>query len=495
MFVFGTYASSLARDIAVRFPHGVNIDLSRAFDLMYRMRRYECPPLFRLWKRERSVDVTSAFEQMSINMRVPVPILRKHFDIVGIFKREFPPGTVLSRLDYDTWLDQQNYTDAFGSVIVTDCPERPPTFSSDEDHTEVFFDPSVACISMLQLVESAELSIVLRTREGTFPVKSSRMLAVKWRLKHTPEHPKLQIPVFLESSTITVPISGYYNADTDSEHLYTNIMMTLVTLEMPDGSSVEYVVNPWSRVTRTERIVKKENFVGGEIIDELSSTSVQLLRYTSKIEENIRLCWTALANAPYYTAIPSPWEAISDLCRGVILFGTVRDFKRGFTSLEMPSIERRTCIDLMRATCEYHVAHMAARSIATGSGEQAIGTVTVAYGPVGTHAILYASAVTTIGTRIRMSHIAIVSDNPTEFCEFLRENWKDTWIDETRFLLAASGILRASEPVHLIPIPCTRQYYRDTFTASYVCKSQWRMLGCGCMYCMQRRPAVMAVAS
>jgi hypothetical protein len=158
----------------------------------------------------------------------------------------------------------------------------------------------------------------------------------------------------------------------------------------------------------------------------------------------------------------------------------------------MPSIDRRTCIDLVRATCESHVAHMAARSIATGCGEHTIGTVTVAYGPMGTHAILYVSAVTKIGTRIRMSHLAIISDYPSEFREFLREHWKDTWIDENKFLLAATSILRASGPVHLIPVPCARQYYRDTFTASYISKKQWRLAGCGCEYCMHRRPTIMA---
>lgn len=488
MFVFGTYAYSLARDIAVRFPHGTDIDLSRAFDLMYRMRRYECPPLFRLWKRDHTAQ---PFEEMSRNMRVPVPVLQDHFDIVGVFKRESPPDTVLSRLDYDTWLDQQGYTDAFGGVIKTDCPERPPTFPDGEDHTELFFDPGIACLAMLQLIESGDVHVVLRVPEGTFTVASARLLAVKWRLKNTPEHPKLKIPVFLESSTVTVPISGHYNADVDPENIYMKIILLEVTVETADGSPAVYVVNPWSRVTQTERITRKEDF-RGDVIDELNSSSVQLLRYTSNIEENIRLCWTVLANAPFYTSIPSPWDAISDICRGVILVGTIRDFKCGFTNVEMPQIERRTCIDLVRSTCEYHIAHMAARSVATGAGEHATGTVTVAYGPMGTHAILYASAVTKIGTRIRISHIAIVSDYPSEFREFLHENWKDTWIDETKFLLAASGVLRASGPVHLVPVPCARQYYRDTFTASYVSKTQWRLLGCGCAYCMPRRPAVMS---
>lgn len=488
MYAFGTCAYSMARDIAVRFQHDAPIDMVRAFDLLYNMRRYECSPLFRMWKRVHSMEMTEVFDGLSENLRIPVPVLQKHLDVVGVFVRESPPDTVLSRLDYDTWLEQNHYTDAFVGAIATDCPERPPTFPDDDasDHTEMFFDTGLGCLAMLQLVDSDDVPMVLPVPEGAGlgVVKSAQMLMARWRIRSSP---KLKIPVFVEGTKLALPISGHY---ADPEHMTTKITMLTVTVELEGSRTETYVVNPWSKVTQTPRVVKRSEF-DMEVIDELGVSSVQLLRYTSTIEENLRLCWTSMLNAPFYSAVPSPWDAISDLCRGVILCGTIHEFQCGFTNMEMPALDRRTCMDLVRATCESHVAHMAARSVATGCGEHAIGTVTVAYGPMGSHAVLYISSITKIGVRIRMSHVAIVSDNPVEFREFLRANWKDTWIDELKFLTAASNILRTSGPVHLVPVPGARPYYRDTFTASYISKKLWRLVGCGCDYCMPRRPAIL----
>ncbi len=492
MYSFAQVTCSTARDVIHRFQsNGAVVDVGRAVDIVQRMRKYECPIGFRFWKRLHMTPAES-YEGLAAHTGVPAAILRDHVEILGVFRRDYPPEATVALHEVQKWYTTERYTDCFGGGLAAPgMPVLPATFTPHEDVTRVFFDPIVTCLVIAEMVRLSSCSLVVPVELATPSVPCGAVLDVvsaelcvhnAYRVEH-----RIRTPVFQEGDgKLTIPFPVKHKAGDATFTTKSTVLRVMV--KMPDGSLASVLVNPWDGVTHFPRFAWADPDPSG--MDVIPADSAEVLKYAKVVEDDIRACWGVVLNPVSYPAAPSMWDALAEMSSSVVFMGTMHDFASMFATQGLPHVSRELCMDLVRFTLQHHVAHMVARGSMAGMSHAA-GTVSVTYGPCGDYAVVYTTALVKVGVRYRLVHVAMIANNDERLHDFFRAHWDPAtqWVDESFFLIAATRASRMS-PLYLIPIPMDRVFYRDPHLCGMLAKpTSWRLAGCNCVMCSRRRRA------
>lgn len=523
--VFGHTVSAFTLEYLVAFRGQRGVDLNKVVHDFHDQLFREAPPQFTLTRRAEPVlPMRTVHARVAAGLSMPVEEVARHFRISGVYERQVPSASTVTRAQFYMWKQQGRFTNLL--------------FVTQRHHFLSFLNSVATCVTLAEIVSAEptledEIEIVpsgfFPTRElcvqkgldtecrSLLKVSRPRVLIGAYRLD--PSDP-LETVAFVQESVETLGFAYPVEYDAASRAVWIRTAVLLLDVEIAPGVHDAVVLNPWATLLsggKKRALLQwkdlwndSHRFVTRDVLDIKSLTS--LARYVGMLEENFRRAWTILPDKVHATP-PDSTTLVGEFVHSYVM---CMDLQSTSTTPAPPNpltFTRPMLVDMIRATADKHACHLMTRA-ALGSAI----TVSIVTAPVDQSAIVYVTVMYPVGVQgsgggsdagreagreeegsdvshdvvigYKLEHLALITNDATHLREFLHEHWDEEtkWIEDASVLKLALRLIRAHRKgtTRVPPIPVGRVYFHDEGTPGAILKNRWKLAGCGCVVCKAR---------